>query len=108
MPPEVLSGKPYDPFKLDVWQLGKSISDFKVPLVASSVAFALLTVFVHFVSQSTIPEIDKVLASMVDPDPTTRPTAYEAMKALLNAVGAIPPVALIIEPEVEPPKFATL
>ncbi|KAM5532920.1 hypothetical protein V8D89_013386 [Ganoderma adspersum] len=86
MPPEVLSGKPYDPFKLDVWQLGKSISDFK----------------------STIPEIDKVLASMVDPDPTTRPTAYEAMKALLNAIGAIPPVALIIEPEVEPLKFATL
>ncbi|PIL28181.1 hypothetical protein GSI_09718 [Ganoderma sinense ZZ0214-1] len=69
MPPEVLSGEPYDPFKLDVWQLGNSISDFK----------------------STIPEIDKVLVSMVDPDPTSRPTAYEAMKALLDAVGAIPP-----------------
>ena len=107
MPPEVLSGKPYDPFKLDVWQLGKSISDFKVPSMAS-VTFTLLTVSVRFVSQSTIPEIDKVLASMVDPDPTTRPTAYEAMKSLLNAIGAIPPVALIIEPEVEPLKFATL
>ncbi|PIL24527.1 hypothetical protein GSI_14283 [Ganoderma sinense ZZ0214-1] len=86
MPPEVLSGEPYDPFKLDVWQLGDSLSDFK----------------------STIPEIDKVLVSMVDPDPATRPTAYEAMKALLDAVGAIPPVALIIEPEVEPPKLAML
>ena len=30
MPPEVLSGKPYDPFKLDVWQLGTTFSDFKV------------------------------------------------------------------------------
>ncbi|PIL28177.1 hypothetical protein GSI_09714 [Ganoderma sinense ZZ0214-1] len=86
MPPEVLSGEPYDPFKLDVWQLGKSVSDFK----------------------STIPEIDKVLVSMVDPDLTTRPTAYEAMRALLDAIGAIPPVALLIEPEVEPLKLVTL
>ncbi|PIL28179.1 hypothetical protein GSI_09716 [Ganoderma sinense ZZ0214-1] len=86
MPPEVLSGQPYDPFKLDVWQLGNSISDLK----------------------STIPEIDKVLVSMVDPDPATRPTAYEAMRALLDAIGAIPPVALLIEPEVEPLKLVAL
>ena len=45
---------------------------------------------------------------MVDPDPTTRPTAYEAMKALLDSIGTIPPVALIIKPEVEPLKLATL
>ncbi len=96
MPPEVLSDKPYDPFKLDVWQLGSSVSDFKVPSVVY-VVFAFL-----ILSQSTIPEIDAVLVSMVDPDPTTRPTAYEAMKALLDAIGAIPPVALLIEPEVEP------
>ncbi len=57
--------------------------------------------------QSTIPDIDKVLVSMVDPDPTTRPTAYEAMKALLDAIGAIPPVSLIIEPDVEPLELAT-
>ena len=30
MPPEVVSGEPYDPFKLDVWQLGVSFDDFKV------------------------------------------------------------------------------
>ena len=30
MPPEVLSGEPYDPFKLDVWQLATSLRDFKV------------------------------------------------------------------------------
>ncbi|PIL28175.1 hypothetical protein GSI_09712 [Ganoderma sinense ZZ0214-1] len=80
MPPEVLSGKPYDPFKLDVWQLGTSINDFK----------------------STIPQIDAVLVSMTDPDPATRPTAYEALKALLDAIGAIPPVSLRIEPELVP------
>lgn len=30
VPPEVASGKPYDPFKLDVWQLGSSLSGFQV------------------------------------------------------------------------------
>ena len=47
MPPEVLSGEPYDPFKLDVWQLGNSLSDFKVPpvgSVASSVLTGMLSV----------------------------------------------------------------
>ena len=29
-PPEVESGMPYDPFKLDVWQLGASFADFTV------------------------------------------------------------------------------
>ncbi len=29
-PPEVASRKPYNPFKLDVWQLGNSLLDFKV------------------------------------------------------------------------------
>jgi serine/threonine protein kinase len=28
--PEFASGKPYSPFKLDIWQLGISFSDFKV------------------------------------------------------------------------------
>lgn len=30
LPREVTSGKPYCPFKLDVWQLGTSLSNFKV------------------------------------------------------------------------------
>lgn len=30
IPPEMASGKPYDPFKADVWQLAESFSDFKV------------------------------------------------------------------------------
>ena len=30
VPPEVACGKPYDPFKADVWQLAESFSDFKV------------------------------------------------------------------------------
>ena len=30
MPPEVLSGKPYSPYKLDVWQLGVAFEHFRV------------------------------------------------------------------------------
>lgn len=29
-PPEVESGEPYDPFKLDVWQFGAAIEDYQV------------------------------------------------------------------------------
>lgn len=32
-PPEVLSGAPYNPFKVDVWQLGTSLSDMKVTTI---------------------------------------------------------------------------
>ena len=30
VPPEARSGEPYDPFKLDVWQVGASYADFSV------------------------------------------------------------------------------
>ena len=30
IPPEIASGKPYDPFKADIWQLAESFSDFRV------------------------------------------------------------------------------
>jgi hypothetical protein len=39
--PEFASGIPYSPFKLDVWQLGISFSDFKV---RHSQAFHIFTV----------------------------------------------------------------
>lgn len=42
VPPEVTSGKPYDPFKLDVWQFGKSLENFKVPDHVSSFHLLLL------------------------------------------------------------------
>ena len=47
MPQEVLSGKRYDPFKLDVWQLGESFSDFKVPFI-DPITLALLTQYMHY------------------------------------------------------------
>ncbi|CAL1711522.1 unnamed protein product [Somion occarium] len=53
LPPEVQSGKPYSPFKLDVWQFG----------------YSLITL------RSTIPAIDQVFAELVIDDPVVRPSA---------------------------------
>ena len=50
--------------------------------------------------KSGIPEIDAVLDSLTDPNPETRPEAYIAMAALLDAVAAIPPKSLMIQPTV--------
>lgn len=30
IPPEMVSGKPYDPLKADIWQLAESFSDLRV------------------------------------------------------------------------------
>ena len=61
--PEFASGKAYSLFKLDVWQLGQSFSDFKVwhgvSLLYYSLAYRL------FASQSTILTIDEVLVYMI-------------------------------------------
>ncbi|KAF8809792.1 hypothetical protein BYT27DRAFT_7135952 [Phlegmacium glaucopus] len=59
--PEFASGNPYCPFKLDVWQLGKSLENFK----------------------STIPAIDEVLSDMINPDPVHRMNATEVLEVLL-------------------------
>ncbi|CAL1711516.1 unnamed protein product [Somion occarium] len=60
VPPEVDSGMPYSPFKLDVWQLGYSFITFR----------------------STVPAIDEVLAELVLDDPVARPSASEALTKL--------------------------
>ncbi|OJT14091.1 hypothetical protein TRAPUB_9367 [Trametes pubescens] len=78
VPPEVQTGKPYDPFKLDVWQFSTSFADFKC----------------H------IPEVDGVLERMRDPDPTLRPPAWVAMNRISDFLQATPPQALYYPPEV--------
>ncbi|KAF8958033.1 hypothetical protein BDZ97DRAFT_1906622 [Flammula alnicola] len=70
--PELVSGKPYSPFKSDLWQLGRSLADFR----------------------STIPAIDEVLSDMTESDPLLR------MSELGNVVHSIPPASLHIEPVV--------
>ena len=95
MPPEVLSGKPYCPYKLDVWQLGTAFSDFRVCR-----QHYFLATLSHIPVKSGMLEIDAVLDSLTDPNPETRPEAYIAMAALLDAVAAIPPKSLMIQPTV--------
>ncbi|CAL1711544.1 unnamed protein product [Somion occarium] len=88
LPPEVESGRPYNPFKLDVWQLGYGFITFR----------------------STIPAIDKILAELVLDDPVARPTSSEALAKLSNVVNSMPPEALLLKPvklKVEPAGHST-
>ncbi|TFK89436.1 hypothetical protein K466DRAFT_486875 [Polyporus arcularius HHB13444] len=73
--PEIALG-PYDPFKVDVWQLAHSLSDFK----------------------SSVAEIDAVLETLRVGDPACRPTAAEARDQLAAVVHGLPPVSLLIRP----------
>ncbi|KAF8815276.1 hypothetical protein BYT27DRAFT_6735503 [Phlegmacium glaucopus] len=74
--PEFASGKAYSPFKLDVWQLGKSFEGFK----------------------STIPAIDQILVDMIDPDADHRINATEALDKIRKIVNSMAPELLLIEP----------
>ncbi|KAH9886944.1 kinase-like domain-containing protein [Cubamyces lactineus] len=76
MPDEVVSGQPYDPFKLDVWQFGTSLSDMK----------------------TTIPDIDAILSAMIEHDPLCRIGALEAMKRMSQVVQSMVPETLKIAP----------
>ncbi|KAG6889430.1 hypothetical protein C0995_001198 [Termitomyces sp. Mi166 len=76
-PPEVESGKPYDPFKLDVWQLASSLHKFK----------------------SKIPAIDDTLTAMTDGDPIRRLGAQQALDRLGQIVASMPLKSLLFEPE---------
>ncbi|KAL1722981.1 hypothetical protein EV715DRAFT_270088 [Schizophyllum commune] len=74
--PEMLTGEPYDPFKLDVWQLASSFGEF----------------------DSTFEPVETLLDSMARDDPAGRLTADEAMARLRAFVESVPPKALLIPP----------
>ncbi|KAH9920661.1 kinase-like domain-containing protein [Fomitopsis serialis] len=76
VPPEMTCGKPYDPFKADIWQLAESFSDFR----------------------ATIPEIDTILEQMLELDVSLRLSAVDARDKLAAIVHSIPPSALLIPP----------
>ncbi|KAI0757688.1 kinase-like domain-containing protein [Daedaleopsis nitida] len=76
--PEVLSGAPYDPYKVDIWQLGSSLANMK----------------------TTVAEIDEVLAAMIEPDTSKRLSATEIADSLKTIVYAMPAIALAIPPSV--------
>ncbi|KAL8283408.1 hypothetical protein RQP46_005818 [Phenoliferia psychrophenolica] len=65
IPPEVLTGEPYCPFRMDVFQLGTSLH----------------RIFHHM---SRVPELVTLLSDMADDDPLKRPTAREAHDRLLE------------------------
>lgn len=83
-PPELENGEPYNPFKLDVWQLALCFTEFR----------------------STVPEIDDDLVSMVEFDPIHRPSAKEALDKLGAIVHSMTPESLLIEPKLRPQSWA--
>ena len=95
--PELASGKAYNPFKLDVWQLGNSFSGFKV----RQCIFFTVILFAYrlSVSQSTIPKVDEVLAAMTDIDPVHRLDAKEAKDRLGTIINYMAPASLLIKPD---------
>ena len=95
--PELTFGKAYNPFKLDVWQLGYSFSDFKVwfSIIFFTLIFSLFTC--PFASQSTIPSIDEVVVSMSDIDPLLRLDAKEAKDRLGTIFYSMAPESLLIK-----------
>ncbi|KAI0371382.1 hypothetical protein BV20DRAFT_965597 [Pilatotrama ljubarskyi] len=76
--PELLLDEPYDPFKLDVWQVGDSLRDLR----------------------TTIPEIDAVLCAMTEDDPETRVSAVVALMRISSVVNSMAPYSLRIAPTV--------
>jgi serine/threonine protein kinase len=97
--PEFASGIPYSPFKLDVWQLGISFSDFKVK--RSNFPYRYSVIFLLNASlafQSTIPAIDEVLVGMTNIDPVHRLDAKEALGRLGMVICSMTPESLLIKP----------
>ncbi|KAL1751978.1 hypothetical protein FB107DRAFT_220881 [Schizophyllum commune] len=67
--PEMATGEPYDPFKLDVWQLASCFNSF----------------------DSGIAEVQQVFANMSAMDPRSRLTAEQALSALRSFIDCVPP-----------------
>jgi len=76
--PEMTTGEPYSPFKMDVWQLGISFRDLRMKISG----------------------IDQVLEEMTTTDPAARLGAYEALEKFGRVVNAVPPATWLINPEI--------
>ena len=97
--PEFTTGIAYSPFKLDVWQLSISFSDFKVFFPYLCSVICLPNALLAF--QSTIPAIDEVLMGMTNIDPVNRLDAKEALDRLGTVICSMTPESLLIEPVIK-------
>ncbi|KAA1478272.1 hypothetical protein DENSPDRAFT_663261 [Dentipellis sp. KUC8613] len=70
---EMMSGQPYDPFKLDVWQLSICLT-----------------------FDTNIPEIDKILQTMRIRDALQRPASDDVLSRLRSVVNSMSPQSLLI------------
>ena len=93
--PEFASGSPYNPFKLDIWQLGTSlVSQFQV----RRIRYGLYYMSFMPRPKAQIPAIDQILLDMTRDDPEHRTGAQVALDRLRNAVYSLPAESLLIQP----------
>ena len=93
--PEMLADIPYDPFKLDVWQLG---SDFNSAFDVSRLILSFTHFHRDFVLQFVIPEVKTVIEAMASNDASLRLTAIEGLSRLGAVVHSLTPQSLHIAP----------
>lgn len=80
-------GKPYCPFKHDVYQLGKTLR-FYIHVSAGpaqdkiAVGLRILTVFLNQGLADAQPKLDEILLSMANNDPELRPSMREVLEAM--------------------------
>ena len=94
---EFASGIAYSLFKLGVWQLGNSYSDFEIRPSFYTLAplFSCLMPYSLFRAH---PVIDEVLVGMTDFDPVHRLDAKEALDRLGTVIYSMAPESLLTEP----------
>ena len=88
------------PYKLDVWKLGISFSDFKVRHSFYIFVLFLFCLMPPIDFQSTIPAIDEDLVGMTSIDPVNRLDAKEALDRLGTVICSMTPESLLIKPVV--------
>lgn len=92
LPPELEGDAPYCPFKLDVWQFAYGLRCFRV-----SSLFLVIRPDAESI-QTTIEDVDTVLASMTESKPASRPSAMGVLDTLYHVVGGLPRSSLHISP----------
>lgn len=82
LPPEMETSQPYNPFAVDIWQLGSMIARALTVRRFSGVDLRSATVLTCMQFEKLPPPLAALVARMGAPDPAERPTAKGALAEL--------------------------